>query len=526
MNGPTSNRHRRLAFAAISGLALVMALPLVVVVTAPLHSEAPEWRHVWSTMLPTHLWETLLLLAGTLGVAVLVAVPTAWLVAVYTFPGRRLFRSAMVLPLALPTYIGAFAYASLLGPTSDITNSIAAITGWRPDIIGLPGLSVVLGLALSPYVHLPVRAAFAQGMSGQLDAARSLGAGGWDRFRLIALPLARPALVGGAVLVGMETLNDYGAVKYYGVRTLTTGIFRSWQGLFDLGSALRLGLVLLGLVALLLFIERRSRRGMRHHVPQEPAPPVRLRGLRAGGAMLACSAVLLLAFVLPMGRIVADVFGPMPLRPLAEWWPALRNTLAVAVLAASTTLLVALLFTFRERHGRRPDLLVRSADLGYAVPGAVIAIGVMALAAAIDRRMLFRTALIGGIALLVYAFTVRFLAVGTRPLFAGLEQQDRHLDEAARLLGASPWRTFLRVNLPLLRPTLQAAAMLVAIDVIKELPLTLILRPFDFHTLGTWTYELASIEQLREASWPALLIVLCALVPVLTLEKVLARPLR
>lgn len=504
-------------------LALLLAAPLLVVITSPLHTPAPEWVFVAGELLPELLGGTLLLLAAVLVLALCIAVPSAWIVTQYAFPLSGFFRWALVMPLALPTYISAYAYAALLGPTSGLARWSAEHLGLRPDIMDLSGLSVVLALVLFPYIYLPARAAFAKGMGSQLDAARMLGADATSRFRRIALPLARPAIVGGALLLAMETLNDYGAVKYFGVRTLTTGIFRSWGGLYDLGSALRIGILMLALVAVLIGLERRSRKNRRSTTDQVPVRPKTLRGIPAAAATAWCSLVLLLGAGLPMANILHDVLGGAEAGTWHSLFAAFGNTVQLAAMAAACTLLVAVLFAYRERHRKGTNVPMRIADLGYAIPGAVIAVGAMAVAAAIDQRNWFQFALIGSMGLLNYAYVVRFLAVGAQPLYGNLRQQSTTLDDAARLLGASPWRTFLRINLPLLRPALLSAAMLVAIDVIKELPLTLILRPFDFNTLSTRTYELASIEQLREASWPALLIVLCGLVPVLMLERVLGR---
>jgi iron(III) transport system permease protein len=522
----TSFRRSRLPFTLISILAMILAAPLFVVLTAPLHSSAPEWAHVSSAILPSHLWETARLSAGVLVIALLIAVPSAWLVALHDFPLRRFFKWALVMPLALPTYISAFAYADLFGPVGRISIPFHRLTGIRMDIVSLTGLAFILAFVLFPYIYLPCRAAFSKGMASQLEAARTLGARSVRRFWRIALPLARPAIAGGALLLLMETLNDYGAVKYFGIRTLTTGIFRSWGGLYDTGSALRLSMVLLGLVALLLWIEGWSRKGVQQTTDQIPAARIRLKGTRAFGATLWCMLVLTVGAVLPIGKILLDVIGEWDGQRMLDTLPAFGTTLYVAILSAISTLGIASLVAFRKRHSRRSDLALWFAGLGYAIPGAVIAIGVMAMAGWIDQQTAAGYAMIGTIGLLTYAFTVRFLAVGTQPLYGNLRQQHIHLDEAARSLGASPWRTFTRINLPLLRPALIAAALLVAIDVIKELPLTLILRPFNVHTLSTQAYALASIEQLREASWPALLIVLCGLLPVLLLENLLARGMR
>lgn len=516
-------RGPRGILAAIPALALLLALPVVVVVVAPFFVHAPEWQHVLSGLLPGHLGETLLLLAGTIGIAWLFAVPSAWLIAAHDFPLRRVFRWALVLPLALPTYISAFCYASLLGPTGTLSGGIEHCFGLRPDIMNLPGLCFVLAAVLFPYIHLPARAAFSQGMTAQLQAARLLGASPIRRLSRIAFPLARPAIIGGALLVAMETLNDFGAVKQYGIRTLTTGIFRSWGGLYDLGSALRLSAVLLGLVALLLWIEQRSRRGRSQAIDQAPVVRTRLVGARGWGATLACALIVFLGIGLPLGNISHDLWSMGSSAWPTGTWPALSNTLLIALLTGTCTLGAAILFAFQERYGPRLPWMQRLADLGYAIPGAVIAIGVMTIAGIVDREAGLPFALIGSMGLLTYAFSVRFLAVGAQPLYGNLRQQSPSLDASARLLGASPWRAFRRINLPLLKPALAASALLVVIDVVKELPLTLILRPFDMHTLSTKTYEMASIEQLREASAPAFLIVLCGLPAVLLLSRVTER---
>ncbi len=517
-------RARNCTSGLVAGaLAVLLALPLIVVVTSPLHAPTKDWDHVVRSILPSHSWETLLLLAMVLVMGWIIAVPSAWFISSFTFPGRSLFRWLLVMPLALPTYISAYAYAGLLGPTGSITSLLDNYLGIRPDILGLPGLAFVLALVLSPYIHLPARAAFAQGMRQPLDAARVLGAGPWRRFSRIALPLARPAIAGGALLMAMETLNDYGAVKYYGVRTLTTGIFRSWGGLYDLGSALRLCMILLGLIGLLMWLERRARRKIPRNTDQAPRPLTTLNGVASGAVTLWCALIAVLAFALPLYRIITDVLqGPAP----DTWYttlPAFGNTMMVSVLAAGLTLGIGILFTYRERYFERSRILAWVAGAGYAIPGAVIAISVMALAGAMDRSDLVSAALIGSIALLVYAFVVRFLAVALQPMTGNIAQQAKRFDEAARTLGATPWQAFKRVNLPLLRPAVLAAALLVSIDVIKELPLTLILRPFNFETLSTLTYGLASIEELQQASWPSLFIVIGGLVPVLFLERLLAQ---
>lgn len=508
----------------IGALALLLLLPLVVVVTSPFHSSAPEWSHVVSDILPSHLRETGLLLCMAVGIAVVFGVSTAWLISAFDFPARNLFRWALVLPLALPTYISAITFAALIGPTGSISSWLFRTIGLRLDIMSLPGLALVLALVLFPYVYLPTRVAFSAGMSPHLEAARMLGGGALRRFFRVALPLARPAIIGGALLVAMETLNDYGAVKYYGVRTLTAGIFRSWGGLYDVGSALRLSGILLLLVIVLITAERSVRRKAAQEATHRPVARVRLHGWTAWLSAAWCTLVLALAFMLPLIAILIDAERTIAHAHMVDFLPALTNTLMVGTLAAAATIGIAILLAFADRHVRSRSRFARWTGIGYVVPGAVIAIGVMALGGWITDNT--GIVLIGTIGLMVYAFTVRFLALANQPLQAGLKQQPRAMDEAARLLGSTPWNTFRRVNLPLLRPALIAAALLVMMEVVKELPLTLILRPFNFDTLSTKVFELARIEQWQDASLPALLIVLCGLLPVLALDRTLERRTR
>jgi iron(III) transport system permease protein len=496
----------------MAAIAVLLLLPMVVVLTSPLHSAAPEWYHVVREILPSHAWETAQLLFFTVLIALSFGISTAWIVSTLDFPGRRFFRWALVLPLALPTYICAITFAQLLGPTGSITNAVADRFGVHVDIMSLHGLSFVLALALFPYVYLPARVAFSAGMSPHLDAARMLGGDAMRRFFRVAMPLA------------METLNDYGAVKYYGIHTLTSAIFRSWGGLYDVGSALRLSGVLLLIVVTLVTLERSVRRKAAQEASYRPVVPIRTLGWRRALATGWCAGIFGMAFVLPVSALIIDAQRTIASADLHRFLPALGNTLFVGSLAATSTILIAIGAAYSERTGRGQDRLTNWASLGYVVPGAVIAIGVMAIAGALTRWT--GVMLIGGLGVMIYAFSVRFLALAAQPLRAGLKQQPRAMDEAARMMGASPWRTFMQVNMPLLRPAVIAAALLVLMEVVKELPLTLILRPFNFDTLSTKVFELARIEQWQDAALPALLIVLCGLVPVLALDRLLERRVR
>ncbi|WKZ66885.1 MAG: hypothetical protein QY325_02930 [Flavobacteriales bacterium] len=468
--------HNSALVSAITGVALVLALPIGVMVTSPPHTDAPEWQHAATVLLPQHAKGTLLLLAGTLIPALLLAVPSAWLVACTTPPANASSIGCFSSRWRCPP---ASAHSPmLLGPTNSLSAWLDASLGMNPDLLHLPGLCLVLAAVLSQYIYLPARAAFTLGMTAQLDAARSLGAGPLRRFTRVALLLAWPAIAAGALLVAIETLNDYGAVRYFGERTLTTAVFRSWGGLYDLDSALRLGSVLILLVDALLWVDRRSRRWAGRSTDQVPTTPILPTGHRAAIAVGWCAMVLALGAGLPLAKILVDVAQASSLTDWQEMGPAFSNTLLVAALAAAVTLAAAVAFTFRERHGQSGLWAIRLANLGYAIPGAVIAVGAMAAVGAIDRSDCLPFPLIGSLGLLIHALAARFLAVGNQPLRAGLEHQPKALDESAQLLGASPLRIFRRINLPLFRPALIAATMLVAIDFIQELLLTLILRPF------------------------------------------------
>ncbi len=426
--------------------ALLLCLPILVVLVAPFHITAPQWDYVGGAFLWQHLAGTLILLAGTVTLATLLGVGSAWCIAMFDFPGRRFFSWAFVLPLALPTYISALAYAGVLGATGTWSLAFNDLLGVRMDIMNLPGLCIVLAVVLFPYVYLPARAAFSGGLTDAFEASRTLGASPFRRFVAIALPLARPAIVGGAVLVCMESLNDYGAVKHYGAATLTTGIFRSWGGLYDQGSAMRLATVLLVLVATLLITERMLRRKGLRNADHRPMKRTALCGKQRWLVIAACILLFFFSSALPIGVLIRDAVDVVNMSLISELGIATMNTLHVGAWAAAITLLIALVLAWSERFAKgNVARLSWLARLGYVVPGAVIAVGVMGLAGGLDTQLATmgissRLMMIGTLPLLVYAFSVRFLAVAAQPINAGLAQQSIALDESARSLGASPMR--------------------------------------------------------------------------------------
>lgn len=529
---------------------LVAALVALPVITVALHIFLPDegaWRHIASVLLSDYLRNTVLLVAGTgLGVLVL-GLSTAWLVSVCRFPGRRLFEWALVLPLAFPAYVIAYTYTDLLQVSGPVQTLIRDLTGWSardywfPPIRSLGGAVAMLSLVLYPYVYLLGRAAFVQQSSGILEAARTLGCGPWKAFLKVALPMARPALVAGMLLALMETLADFGTVAYFGVPVFTTGIYRAWFSLGDPVSAAKLSAVLLTFVFMLVALERWNRGGMRFHQLGAPAAerkPYLLKGWRAAAALLVCMVPLTFGFLLPAARLgwlaLAGGDSQFGARYLGLLWNSVSLAGISAVVAVAAAVIVG--YGLRLRPGTPMRVAHRVAGLGYAIPGSVIAVGVLIPLAAADRGLRAwmiswfgvepGLLLTGGILGLLFAYVARFLAVSLQSVDAGLARITPAMDDAARALGDGPGRTLKRVHLPILRVNLLTAGLIVFVDVMKELPATLILRPFNFDTLAVQAYKLAADERLAEASTASLAIVAAGMIPVILLARQVSRPAR
>jgi iron(III) transport system permease protein len=525
------------------GAAGAVALPVLVVLTNLLAPSGEIWAHLASTVLSDYLWNTAMLALGVGAGVLVIGVGTAWLVSMCRFPGQRLFEWALLLPLAVPAYIIGYTYAGLLEYAGPVQSLLREAMGWGrddywfPQIRSLGGVIVVMSLVFYPYVYLLARAAFLEQCTCMLDVSRTLGRGAWDSFFKVAMPLARPAIAGGVALALMETLADFGTVQYFGVSTFTTGIYRTWFALGQPTAAAQLAGVLMLFVLLVLTLERVSRGLARyqHTAQSRQRSTHRLTGARALLATTACALPVALGFALPV-LLLADMtidqgdgrFGGMFLE-LAS------NSFGLAALAALVTAAVALVVGYGLRL--RPTPLMRAsariAGLGYAIPGAVIAVGVLlpfahfdnALDAWMRANFGIATGLLftGTIAVLVFAYLVRFLALALNTVEAGLAKINRNLDDAARILGRSPAGTLARVHVPLLWGSVLTAVILVFVDVLKELPATLILRPFDFETLAVRVYRFAADERLAEASTAALAIVLVGLLPVILLSRAIAR---
>jgi iron(III) transport system permease protein len=525
-------------------LAAVMALPLATVAVLSLTAPASVWPQLVRTVLPATLLDTAVLLAGVALLTLTFGACTAWLVTMCRFPGRALLDRLLVLPLAMPTYIVAYAYVELLDYAGPVQGGLRFAFGWTsaqdywfPDIRSMEGAILVLSAALYPYVYLSARASFVQQSVCVLEVARTLGRTSMGVFWSVALPLARPALAGGVALAAMECLNDLGAVQYLGVRTLSVSIYTAWLQQSSLGGAAQIALVAV-LIVLALLVAERSLRGhgrFHHSTGRYRAIPFSdLEGWRGAAAAAFCALPVVVGFVAPFALLLVQATAHLSEALEPDFWSAARNSVGVAAAAAVVTVALGLLLAYARRVA--PNLLVRAtvrgAGLGYALPGTVVALGLIIPLAGFDNRLdeLLRASfgissgllLSGSLFVLVLAYSVRFLTVALSALEAGFERLSPNLDAAARALGETALSALWRVHIPLLAPALGAAALLVFVDGMKELPVTLLMRPFNFETLATHVYSYSGLEQFENATPGALGIVLVGLVPVLLLHQAVA----
>ncbi|GLT22798.1 iron(III) ABC transporter permease [Zoogloea oryzae] len=501
------------------------------------------WSHLAATVLPEYIQNSLALCLGVgVGVAI-VGVATAWLTTMHDFPGRRVFDWALVLPLAMPAYVMAYVYTDFLQFVGPVQTALRDAFGWEfgdyyfPDIRTLPGAMLMFVFVLYPYVYLLARTAFLERAGGVLEAARTLGIGPWRAFFTVSLPLARPAIAAGVALALMETLADYGTVAYFAVNTFTTGIYRAWFSLGDRIASAQLAAILLGFVLLLVAIERITRgRARYHNTSNRHRPPApRLSGVAGLAATLACLTPLVLGFLLPGGLLLRMALGEGDAQFGERFVMLARNSFTLAGTTALIAVLLAVLLAYSARLSKTllATGLNRMVGLGYAVPGTVIAVGVLIPVTRLDNWLAgqweawFGTnpglLLTGGIAALIYAYLARFLSVALQTVDASLAKITPSMDDAARSLGLGQGHTLRRVHVPILRGSLFTAGLLVFVDVMKELPATLVMRPFNFDTLATQAYTLASDERLAEASTAALAIVVVGLLPLIALSRQIAR---
>ena len=524
-------------------IAFVVSIPVLTILSSIFMPSTEVWQHLKSTVLSEYIKNSLLLVVGVSIGTLIIGITTAWLCSVCEFPGRKTFSWLLLLPLAFPPYIIAYTYTGLLDFAGPIQSSLRALFGWEygeywfPEVRSLSGAITMLSLVLYPYIYLLTRTAFSEQSASFREASHILGIGAYNTFLKTALPLARPAIIAGLTLVAMETLADYGTVHYFGVPTFTTGIFRTWFGLGDRIAATQLASLLLLFVFVVIIIERLNRKAEKYQnlTSSQKKWRYHLTGRKAALAILICLIPFSLGFMVPALQLFYWALKTAPDIIDHSFFELVFNTIKLALIVATLVVCTATFLAYGKRicpFFTIPGSVNVSA-MGYAIPGVIIAVGVLLPFAWFDNTLdswlsnnvgiSSGLLLTGTLAALVFAHVVRFMAIGLNSVDASLTKINRNIDDAAQLLGHKSFLRFFNVHLPLIRNGILAAALLVFVEVIKELPATLVLRPFNFNTLAVRTYELASDERLADSACSALLIVMVGILPILILNRSISK---
>lgn len=523
------------------GITGFVFIPIITVVVLALFPNENIWPHLLNTTLPRYFRTTVsLMVCVGLGAAIVGAV-TAWLIARYRFVGARWLEWALLMPLAIPAYVGAYALVDLLEYAGPVQTTLRSMFGWQsardywfPEIRSFSAACLVLIFALYPYVYLLARAAFREQSSAADDVAKSLGRGAVARFWRIGLPLSRPAIAAGVAIVMMETVNDFGTVDYFAVQTLTTGIFSVWLQSGNAGGAAQLACVILAVIIVLVSLEKSARRRMKFFnlsTRHRGVEKIKLVGRRSVIACLICMIPVVFGFIIP-----TSVLGWHALGHLGEWTnpaliKALLNTMRVATIAALITVFAGVVMVYGVRLARSevPRKLLPMTSIGYAAPGAVLGVGILIPLAWFDNRLAdgiwaltgfdIGLVLTGTSAAIIYAYCVRFFAIAQGAADAAMGRVSPNIANAARSLGRNRYQTLKDVYFPLMGGSIGSALLLVFVDCVKELPATLLLRPFNYNTLATLVHEQASLENLSQAAPASLYIICVGLLAVLFLAK-------
>ncbi len=520
---------------------MLVATPLFTIIFKLFDSPGGSWFHIVNNLLFGYFQNTILLLLGVAVFTFLLGVSTAWIISNYEFPGRRYFEWLLILPLGFPGYIMAYTYVGVLdyaGPIQAfLRNSLdIQVTGSLLDIMNLPGAIFILSITLFPYVFLISRASFIQQSKTLQEASFLLGANRIVTFFKVALPMARPAIVAGIALASMEVLNDYGTVKYFGVSTFTTGIFRAWFSMGDATTAIYLAGILMVFVFVILYLES-LQRGNRQFSSSNSAnkPTARVEATLNYKILFTgiCSFIFLISFLIPFLQLTYWVSLTYEKVVNAGFFLLIFRSFGLAALSGFFIVLLAvvLLYALRLSPFKWVKSITKISTLGYAVPGAVIAVGIMIPFLAFDKWIYstFLSSTKAGLILsgtlfaLVFAYIVRFMAVGYNPVEAGFQKIGIHVNEASRLLGMGSTRTLWKIDLPLIKTSLISGILLVFVDVLKELPLTLILRPFNYQTLATKAFDMATNEMIAESANAALIIILTGIIPIIFLNRLIQK---
>lgn len=528
----------------VMGVAVLIATPILVVLSSIFTNQSQTWEHLATTVLPTYIINSLLLMLGVSVGVLVIGVGTAWLVTMCDFVGSRMFEWALLLPLAAPAYLLAYTYTDVLDYFGPVQTFLRGVFGWEsatdywfPNLRSLWGAIAMMSLVLYPYVYLLTRVTFLEQSVCTQEASRSLGCNPWQSFVKVALPLARPAITAGLALALMETLNDFGTVQYFGVPTFTTGIYRTWFGNGERLAATQLAAVLMMFILSLILLERWSRRQARYYQTSSPFQRLstyKLKGGRALLAWLSCCLPIVLGLLIPGALLVQMTLENMAETLDQQFFPLALNSLFLATLTAGLAVILSLFLVYGLRLRGTPVMRfgVRIAAMGYAIPGSVIAVGILIPLAQVEGAIapllqnwfnLPGSFLQGTITALIFAYLVRFLAVSLGSVESGLAKIKPSFDDAAHSLGHSARSTLAKVHAPMMGGSLLTALMLVFVDVMKELPATIVIQPPNFDTLAVRVYRYAADERLVEAAAPALAIVLVGLLPVIFLSWQIAQ---
>ena len=527
---------RLLPFAVL----IIFTAPLLIVLSTLFGSYSENWFHLYEFVLADYIISSLILVIGVSILVLFLGTVTAWTVTTYDFKGKKVFEWALILPLAIPPYILAYTFTGLFDPFGDANNFIRSVFNLKdstiifPNVRNIYGAIVVFAFTLYPYVYLVSRSAFINQSKSMQEAARLLGLNQLEVFYKLALPLIRPAAIGGMMLVIMETLSDFGAVDHFAIQTFTTGIFRTWYGLYDLQTAMQLASLLLLTVGIFYFIERSSRGdgiNTSNNSTFSPNEEVNLTGLKALTAFLDCFIPIFIGFILPIVELSLWAYEVNLGFFNNKFLENSINTLSLSFLTGLICAALALLINFSIRY--KPSILVGRfsalLSIGYAVPGLILAVGMVQLLVYLDNLAFsgFDIVLTGSLLGLVLAYVIKTYALANSSIESGYERISYSLDDSSKLLGSTSWNMLGNIHIPLLKTSILTSVLLVMSDVVKELPATLILRPFNFETLAVSTYIYASEERMIQAAAPAIAIVLIGLIPIVLLSKMIrsSRPI-
>lgn len=505
---------------------ILLFLPNLTIVTGIFTPTNENWEHMKEFVLSSFIKTSLILVSATAILTITIGLSLAWLIAQYQFPLRNFLKWALILPLSIPPFIGAYTYHGIVNYTGIIQSTLREYFDLNVspaffDIMNLPGAIFIYTMFLYPYVYTITRIFLSQQSASLIESARMLGKGPWRTFFQVVIPISRVSIIGGASLVVLEVLNDYGVVKYYGIQTFTTAIFQTWFGLGDIESSIKLAASLMGFVILILMIEKilRGRRQYSYSTTKvRPLPLIKLNGWRAGIATAYGFLILSLGFFVPIAQLVDWMILTIGTIPMGEFLTYVKNSVLVAGISATAIIVFALIVGNFSRliHGKVAKLLPKLTILGYSIPGAVIAVAVVTAFIALDRFLVPLYRLIGmettlflsvSLVMLISAYIIRFFAIGYNSIESGYDKIGTNFRDASRLLGVGLTKTFFKVDVPMLKGAIISGFILVFIDILKEIPLTLILRPFNFDTLSTKAFQYASDEKIMEASQASLLIV-------------------